>query len=170
MAAPQAEEKVLGHLVLVVEEASGKTQKEEMTWDTSPAGGLTFEPFVKGRSSRPVGERLKIREVVRRAQDVWQRSAPAVSMPDLLSCYVCPCCTRSGVAGRVKEREGAGGNRGAPTTTRDLQPHPRAPRSAHRRLKLARHSWRMTRCTGATSCDCECAFFAATLHSCHLGV
>lgn len=40
---------IRGYLILTVEEASGKTQKDQFTWDTS-AGG-PFEAFVKGMSS-----------------------------------------------------------------------------------------------------------------------
>lgn len=38
---------IRGYLTLRVEEASGKTQKDQLIWDTTPAGGLPFEAFVK---------------------------------------------------------------------------------------------------------------------------
>ncbi len=47
---PPADSGLRGHLLIRVEEASGKTQKDQFTWDTSSS--TNFEAFIKGSSSR----------------------------------------------------------------------------------------------------------------------
>lgn len=46
-------EVVKGYLILTVEEASGKTQKDQFTWVTNIGSEGPFEAFVKGKPAGP---------------------------------------------------------------------------------------------------------------------
>jgi hypothetical protein len=49
-----AGENRLGYLILTVEEASAKSQKDQFTWELAGSQQSLFEAFVKGRSGSPL--------------------------------------------------------------------------------------------------------------------